>query len=89
MEKDKIVEMTKTCSICKTVKSHSEFYKMKKSTDGADTYCKKCRLRRNKRWVRKNKKKRQEYMARRWPAVRDAENAKRTERHHKKKREGK
>lgn len=55
MGKDKI-EITKRCTTCNTEKPESEFYKNKNGSMGLDCYCRTCRIKRNKRWVRKNRK---------------------------------
>ncbi len=60
-EKEKKSGIEKICLICKKLKDCSEFYPVKRRGKiDPDAYCKPCRKRRNKRWNRKNKRKRNE-----------------------------
>ena len=42
----------KKCSLCKTTKPFSNFYKSKQKWDGYDTWCKKCKLLANQKYVK-------------------------------------
>jgi hypothetical protein len=42
----------KKCSLCKETKSFSDFYKSKQKWDGYDSWCKKCKLLANRKYVK-------------------------------------
>ena len=44
----------KTCTLCKTEKPHSEFYKQKTSKDGHGSWCKPCQRDYNTQWRKDN-----------------------------------
>lgn len=48
----------KTCRVCQTEKPFDEFYKHKATTDGYNSYCKKCNAVKTKQWYQDNKEQR-------------------------------
>jgi len=63
IKNNKIMLMSgyKKCSLCKVTKSFSDFYFSKQKKDGYDSWCKKCKLKNNKKYVQDHLKEKREY----------------------------
>jgi hypothetical protein len=53
--------MTKRCSSCGEAKPHEEFYRLRRSADGRQGYCKPCANRKRLEWKRANRDREREW----------------------------
>lgn len=55
------LRQVKRCSSCGEVKSHEEFYRLRRSSDGRQGYCKPCANRKRLEWKRANREREREW----------------------------